>query len=153
MKKLDKKEMQKLVEKAKLEMKNAFIPKSKSPVGAAVLTDKGNIYAGCNVDSGISGLGTCAERCAIDNAVANGEHCFKAILIVSESEEPLKPCGMCLQYIAEFSKVAAHDTKIIMVGSKGKIKKSSINKMLPDTFVPKDFGLNLKKNKKQKRGK
>jgi cytidine deaminase len=144
-KKLDKKEISLLIEKAKQEMKNAFIPESKSPVGAAVLTDKGNVYAGCNIDSGISGLGTCAERCAIDNAVANGEHCFKAILVISNLEKPIEPCGMCLQYIAEFAQVAKLDTEIIMVGSKGKIKKSRINKMLPDAFVPKNFGINVKK--------
>lgn len=144
---IKKEELKKLIEKAKKGMKNAYSPRTKFPTGAAVLTDKGNIYLGCNVESVISGMGTCAERCAVDNAVANGEYCFRAILIISKLEKTIKPCGMCLQYISEFAQVSGHDIEIIMVGSKGKIKKSSINKMLPRAFGPKDLGLNLGKYK------
>lgn len=150
MKKVSDKELQELIKKAKEGMKNAYTRTGIFPVGAAVLTDKGNIYRGCNVESVISGMGTCAERCAIDNAVANGEYCFKTIAIVSKLEEPIKPCGMCLQYISEFSQVAEHDIEIIMIGSKGKIKRSSVNKMLPKSFGPKDAGLNLDKYRNRK---
>lgn len=144
------KETKKLIEKSRIGMKNAFAPRSNFPVGAAVLTDKGNIYLGCDVESVISGLGTCAERCAIDNAVANGEYCFKAIAIVTKLKNPVKPCGMCLQYIAEFAQVSNQDIEIIMTGSKGKIEKNSINKMLPGAFGPRDLKLNLKKYKYKK---
>lgn len=148
MRKAGNKELKKLIEKAKEGMKNAYTRTGMFPVGAAVLTDKGGIYLGCNVESVISGMGICAERCAIDNAVAHGEYCFKAIAVVSKLEEPLKPCGMCLQYISEFSQVAEHDIEIIMIGSKGRIKRSSVNKMLPGSFGPKDAGLNLDRYRK-----
>jgi len=138
-------EIKKLLKKAKQGMDNAFAVRSKFPTGSAILTDKGNIFIGCNIESVISGMGTCSEKCAIDNAVTNGEYCFKTILITSKSEEPIKPCGMCLQYIAEFAQVANHDIEIIMVGSKGKINKTTINKILPGMFGPRDLGLDLKK--------
>lgn len=144
---MDKKTLSRLIEKAKQGMKNAYVPVSNFSVGVAVLTDAGNIYKGCNVESVISGMGTCAERCAIDNAVANGEYCYKAVLVLSSLEDFIKPCGMCLQYISEFSQVAEHDIEIIMANSKGKIKKSSIYKMLPKSFGPRDLGLDLKKYK------
>ena len=140
--------MGKLIEKAKIGMKNAYAPRSNFGVGAAVLTLKGDIYQGCNVESVISGLGTCAERCAIDNAIANGDYCFKGIVIVTKNKEPVRPCGACLQYIAEFAQVANNDIEIIMVGANGKINKSSINKMLPEAFGPKDLGLDLKRFRK-----
>lgn len=142
-------DLKKLVEKAKIGMRNAYAPRTTFPVGAVVLTDKGNSYVGCNIESVISGMGTCAERCAIDNAVANGECCFSAIVIVSELEEPIKPCGMCMQYIAEFAQVANHDIKIIMVGSRGKVEETTINKILPGAFGPRDLGLSLEKYKCQ----
>ena len=137
--------IQEVIKRAKEGMKNAFVPVSNFPTGSAILTDSGNIYHGGNVESVISGLGTCSERVAINNAVAHGEYCFKVIVVTTELEEPVKPCGMCLQYLAEFSQVANHDIKIIMVGSKGKTEKSSVNKMLPGAFGPRDLGLNLKK--------
>lgn len=145
--KISKKELEKLIDKSKEGMKNAYAPRSNFPVGAAILTDNGEIFQGCNVESVISGMGTCAERCAIDSAVANGKYCFNAVVIVSKLEEPVKPCGMCLQYIAEFAQIAGHDIEIIMIGSKGKIEENSVNKMLPGTFGPVDLGLDLDKYK------
>ena len=87
--KITKEELEELIEKAKKGLKSAYAPRSNFPTGAAVLTDKGNIYQGCNVESVISGMGTCAERCAIDNAIANGEYCFKAIIVITKLENPV----------------------------------------------------------------
>lgn len=142
------KELKSLIEKAKQGLDNAYTPVRNFPVGAAVLTTKGNIYQGCNTESVISGLGVCAERSAIDHAVAHGEYNFKAIVVISRLEEPIKPCGACLQYINEFSQIGDINTKIYMVGSKGKIKKSSIKEMLPDGFGPKNLKIDLSRYRK-----
>ncbi len=139
------KDINDLIKKAKQVMKNAFVPSCKFPVGVAIITDNGNVYQGCNVESVIGGMGTCAERAAITNAVSKGEYHFKSVVIVSNSEKPLKPCGMCLQWLAEFAQVANHDIEIIMVGSNGVIVKNSVRKMLPDTIGPRDLGLDLTK--------
>lgn len=76
-------------------------------VGAAVLAEDGKIYEGCNVESWISGLGTCAERCAINHAILHGNRKIEEIAVVMDKEnknEP-KPCGACLQYIHDFAKI------------------------------------------------
>lgn len=142
---IGKEEIQRLFEKAKIGMNNAFAVRSNFPVGAAILAFNGEIFLGCNVESVISGLGTCAERCAVDNAIANGQYCFKSILITTKLEEPVKPCGACLQYLAELAQVPNKDIEIIMMGSKGKTIKSSIYKMLPDAFGPRHLGCDLKR--------
>ena len=132
-----------LMAAAKTGMKNAYAILNNFPVGAAVLTSKGAIYQGCNTQSVISGMGVCAERSAIDHAVACGEYIFQAIAVTSQLEAPIAPCGMCLQYIGEFSQVADHDIEILMIGSTGKIHESSIRKMLPVIFGPLDLHIDI----------
>jgi cytidine deaminase len=74
-------------------------------VGAAVLAEDGQIYEGCNVESWVSGLGVCAERCAIDHAVLHGNRKIKAVALVMDanSNNESRPCGACLQYIYDFA--------------------------------------------------
>jgi cytidine deaminase len=132
-----------LISSARLGMKNAYAVVSGFPVGAAVLTSAGKVFQGCNTESVISGMGVCAERSAIDHAVACGEYLFDAVAVISELEEPIAPCGMCLQYIGEFSQVADHDIEILMIGATDEIRESSIRQMLPVIFGPLDLGLNV----------
>jgi cytidine deaminase len=134
---------QALVEAAQLGMRRAYTPVSGFAVGAAVLSVSGTIYPGCNVESVISGMGVCAERCAIDHAVANGEYRFSAIAVISAKSEPLSPCGMCLQYIGEFSQVAGTDITILMFGADGRLRRSSVRAMSHAIFGPDDLGLDL----------
>ena len=129
-------------------MKNAYAVVSSFPVGAAVLTTTGNVFQGCNTESIISGMGVCAERSAIDHAVACGEYLFEAIAVTSELEAPIAPCGMCLQYIGEFSQVADRDIEILMIGAAGEIRESSIRRMLPAIFGPLDLGLDVARYRK-----
>jgi len=137
-----------LVAAAKAGMKNAYAILNNFPVGAAVLTTKGTVYQGCNTQSVISGMGVCAERSAIDHAVACGEYLFEAIAVTSQLEEPIAPCRMCLQYIGEFSQVANRDIEILMVGSKGKLHESSIRRMLPVIFGPLDLHIDISRYRK-----
>ena len=132
-----------LIAGAKLGMANAYAVVSGFPVGAAVLTTDGSIYQGCNTESVISGMGVCAERSAIDHAVASGEYRYEAIAVTSRLEKPIAPCGMCLQYIGEFSQVVANDIEILMLGSTGEVRESSIRAMLPIIFGPLDLGLDV----------
>ncbi|MBR4101442.1 MAG: cytidine deaminase [Oscillospiraceae bacterium] len=76
-------------------------------VGAALLTDDGQIYTGCNVENASYSLGCCAERTAIFKAVSDGKREFSAIAICGapkgdEPDAPCIPCGACLQVMAEF---------------------------------------------------
>jgi|688.fasta_scaffold530239_1 cytidine deaminase len=79
----------------------AWAPYSKYHVGAAVLTDSGVIFTGCNVENASYGLTICAERVAICSAVAQGHRRFRAICI-SLTGVPV-PCGACRQFLMEFS--------------------------------------------------
>jgi cytidine deaminase len=105
-------------------------------VGAAVLAKDGKIYEGCNVETWISGLGTCAERCAIDHAVLHGNKKIKMIAIVIEDKnvEQTRPCGVCLQYIKDFSE---DNTKVIMAKAKaGRILSESIDVKSIEELLP-----------------
>ena len=140
---MDQDRREELIASARLGMQNAYTVWSDFPVGAAVLTTTGHIFQGCNTESVISGLGVCAERSAIDHAVARGEYLYQAIAVTSRLETPIAPCGMCLQYIGEFSQVADRDIEILMVGASGEIRESSIRQMLPVIFGPLDLGIDL----------
>lgn len=134
-----------LLEMARRGMQHAYAPVSRFPVGAAVLTFKGNLYQGCNTESVISGMGVCAERSAIDHAVAMGEYRYRAIAVVSQLVRPIAPCGMCLQYIGEFSQVADADILILMAGADGTLRRSSVRSMAHALFGPLDLGLDISK--------
>jgi homotetrameric cytidine deaminase len=145
---MDERNRNELIAAARAAMDNAYVIVNDFRVGAALLTAKGTIYQGCNTQSVISGMGVCAERSAIDHAVACGEYVFTAIAVTSRLEKPIAPCGMCLQYIGEFSQVANYDIEILMVGSTGAVRESSISNMLPVIFGPLDVGLDVSRYRK-----
>src|ERR1700676_4636884 len=82
----------------------AYCPYSRFRVGAAVLTGRGEIFSGCNVENASNGLTICAERNAIFQAVAKaaGPLVIRAIVVFTPTLEPTAPCGACRQVINEF---------------------------------------------------
>lgn len=105
-------------------------------VGAAVLAEDGEIYEGCNVESWISGLGICAERNAINHAVLHGNKKIKMVAVVIEDKnvETTRPCGVCLQYIRDFSENSA---KVVMAKAKaGKILSESVDVKAIEELLP-----------------
>jgi len=109
-------------------------------VGAAVLGEDGEVYGGCNVESWVSGLGICAERCAINHAVLHGNRKINKVAIVLDAGsqcEP-RPCGACLQYIYDFAK----NPKIEIVMAKAEkgrilfetVKVKTLRELLPYPF-------------------
>lgn len=81
---------------------HAYAPYSHFKVGAALRTDDGRIFTGCNVENISFGLTNCAERVAIESAVAAGARAFECIIVVADTAEPISPCGACRQVMAEF---------------------------------------------------
>ena len=92
-------ERESLISKAKEYMKNAYTPYSKFNVGAAILTDDGRIFGGCNIENSSYGAAICAERTAAVKAVSEGAKHFKAIAVVCSTGEYAYPCGICRQFV------------------------------------------------------
>ena len=108
----------------------AYAPYSKFQVGAAVVTESGKIFTGCNIEVSSYGLTICAERVAIFKAISEGEKDFGSIAIAAETEAHCPPCGACRQVIADFSP----NMEIILINKNGKIKTTSIQELLPEAF-------------------
>lgn len=82
--------------------KNAYVPYSHFPIGAALKTKEGHVFTGCNIENASFGLTNCGERTAIFKAVSEGYKDLTEIAIYGETQEPVSPCGACRQVMAEF---------------------------------------------------
>lgn len=120
--------IKKLLKAASLVCTHAYAPYSNFKVGAALISKRGNIYTGVNVENSSYGLTMCAERTAVFKAISEGEKDFHAIAIYTE-EESIYPCGACLQVLSEFS-----ENLIVIFKEKGEIKVKSIKELLPKSF-------------------
>ena len=128
---LEESQKQRLIELARRAFINAYAPYSKFRVGAAILTDKGNIFTGCNVENVSYGLSICAERNAVGAAI-NAEGAtmkVKAIAIANDRHISCSPCGACRQTIVEFGR----DAVIIFWGD-GEWQTRSAIELLPAKF-------------------
>ena len=120
-----------LVSIAKKAREQAYAPYSGDfKVGAAVLTNSGEIYSGCNVENSSFGATMCAERVAVFKAVAEGHRKIKAVAVVADTPDPISPCGLCLQVISEFG----DDTIVLMSNTAGDTLQSEMRKLLPIVF-------------------
>ncbi|MPW27036.1 cytidine deaminase [Alkalibaculum sp. M08DMB] len=108
----------------------SYSPYSHFRVGAAILSDNGKIYSGCNIENASYGASNCAERTAIFKGVSEGIDRIIAIAISSDEEDFIYPCGICRQVIREFGS----NIDIVLVNANGKTKQSSIKELLPCSF-------------------
>jgi cytidine deaminase len=122
---------ERLLRAARKVMKNAYAPFSNFRVGAAILTSKGRVFAGCNVENSSYGMTNCAERTAIFSAIAKDgpDLEIQAVAVVNDQGVPCSPCGACRQVIYEFGPRAI----IFYQGEKGP-KQSLITDLLPEGF-------------------
>lgn len=111
-------------------MKNSYSPHSKFKVGAALLSSKGNIYLGTNVEFDAFSLTVCAERSALFSAVSNGERSFTKLIIATNSEKFKFPCGLCRQALIEFSP----ELEITLLNNNKKSRKIILKELLPRYF-------------------
>ncbi|OOZ79060.1 cytidine deaminase [Bacillus cereus] len=126
----------KYIEEANKMLEKAYIPYSKFPVGAALVTKEDKIYTGCNIENASYGLCNCAERTAIFKAVSEGERDFSYLVITGETDGPISPCGACRQVIAEFC-----DPKmpVLLTNVKGDEKEVTVEQLLPGAFTNDDL--------------
>jgi cytidine deaminase len=127
---LDETALQRLIDTARRSQEAAYTPYSNFPVGAAVLTLTGEIFSGCNIENASFGATICAERVAIFQAVSAGQRRFTALAVIADTPEPVAPCGLCRQVLAEFSP----DCRVVMANLAGQWRLVELRELLPFTF-------------------
>ncbi len=114
-------------------MAASYSPYSRYPVGAAVRTASGQIFAGCNVENAAYPLGSCAEAGAIAAMVFGGERQIVEVVTVTEGDRPGTPCGGCRQRLREF---AALSVPVYATTADGGVLALTIEQLLPESFGP-----------------
>jgi len=123
-------EFQKLIDAARAARDCSLSPFSNFCVGAAVETEDGKIYTGCNIESASYGLTVCAERVAIWKALSEGERQFKRLAVVVDTTPLTPPCGTCRQIIWEFCRNAT----VILSNLDGETEIVEMRELLPRAF-------------------
>ncbi|MBQ3390472.1 MAG: cytidine deaminase [Firmicutes bacterium] len=127
---MDKKE---LYDRALTAAEHSYAPYSGFHVGAAVLTEDGSVYTGCNIENASYPAGICAERTAMAKALSEGHRKFKKIVVAArneEGEQPAAPCGICRQFIFEFG----DDIEITFGPDRDHLQSMTIADLLPEGF-------------------
>lgn len=110
----------------------AYAPYSGFTVGAAVLCADGRVFSGCNIENISFGATVCAERVAMFAARAAGCEGMVALAVVGPGDQPVSPCGICRQVMAEL----APDATVIMQGETGPRRYLTVAELLPVAFAP-----------------
>lgn len=118
-----------LILMAKKAAGQAYAPYSQFYVGAALLTEEGDVFTGCNIENASFGATNCAERTAIFKAVSEGYRSFLKIAVVAKDGSTAYPCGICLQVMQEFMPKG-----IIILEQKHKIVSYTLQELLPKGF-------------------
>ncbi|KAL3432536.1 cytidine deaminase-like protein [Aspergillus tetrazonus] len=129
-------EIELLASKANAAKGAAYCPYSKFRVGAALLTQSGEYFTGANVENASYPVGTCAERVAFGTAVVAGHRRFKAIAVATDIKPPASPCGMCRQFMSEFT---TRSFPVYMYDKEMNCSIISMGELLPNSFGPEDF--------------
>ena len=122
---------QALKDAATAAMRNAYVPYSHFPVGAAALVDDGRIISGCNVENASYGLTLCAECALVSSLHMTGGGRLVAFACVDGAGNTLMPCGRCRQLLYEHSSEG-----MILETVSG---RKTIDEVLPDAFGPRQL--------------
>lgn len=120
-----------LFEAAIAAMAKAHAPYSKFPVGAALRTEDGRIYSGCNIEVASYPEGWCAETTALAHYVMGGGGKITEIAVVAQRMARITPCGGCRQRLAEF---AGADTRLYLCDDAGVVETVTVGALLPYGF-------------------
>ncbi|WP_141431509.1 cytidine deaminase [Bacillus sp. 03113] len=129
-------ETEKLIIEAKKARERAYVPYSKFKVGAALLTEDGKVYHGCNIENSAYSMTNCAERTALFKALSEGDKNFKTLVVIADTNRPVPPCGACRQVISE---LCSNDMTIVLTNLKGHIQEITVEELLPGAFSPEDL--------------
>jgi cytidine deaminase len=127
--------IEKMVKAASDARRRALAPYSGFKVGAAIRTESGVIYSGCNVENATLGLTVCAERVALFKALSEGARRFTDVTVVTSAERPTPPCGACRQLLWEY----CGDVAVHMVSTRGRRRGLTLGELLPYAFDKRDL--------------
>ncbi len=119
-----------LIAAATAAREKAAAPYSHFHVGAALLSEDGRVFGGCNVESASFGLTNCAERTAVFKAVSEGVRRFRAVAVVTAADEPTSPCGACRQVLWD----QCRDIVVVMATTGGAVEETTLATLLPRAF-------------------
>ncbi|MCP1639350.1 cytidine deaminase [Streptococcus gallinaceus] len=122
----------KLIDLAIEASKNAYVPYSHFPIGAALVAKDGRVFTGCNVENASFGLTNCGERTAIFKAISEGAREFKELVIFGKTEQPVSPCGACRQVMVEFFE---KDLPVTLVAEDKSTVVMTVQELLPYSFT------------------
>lgn len=116
---------------ARQAMKRAHAPYSSFPVGAAIRSESGRIFAGANIENASYPEGWCAETSAISNMVLGGERRIEAVAVVAAKMARITPCGGCRQRLREFGTAG---TLVYLCDPTGVVETVTLGDLLPKAF-------------------
>ena len=118
-------------------MKNAYAPYSGYRVGAALLTESGRVYSGCNIENASFTPTVCAERTAVFKAISEGEHKFTMLAVAGGKDGAIDglfpPCGVCRQVLAEFC--SPEFPVLLVTSATGDFERTTLGELLPLSFT------------------
>ena len=117
--------------------RNAHVPYSRFPVGAALRTASGRIFVGANVENASYPEGICAEAAAIGAMVAAGQREIVEVLTVADGADVVTCCGGCRQKLREF---AGPTTPVHAADPDGVRQTFTLGELLPASFGPEHLG-------------
>lgn len=130
-----KKDIKDLIKIAIKNKENSYSPYSKFRVSSVVLTKKGNIYKGVNIENAAYSVTLCAERSALSSAISEGDREIDTIVITGDSDLTY-PCGVCRQFMSEF---LDERSKIVIAKNEDDYKIYKMSDILPYGFSKKDL--------------
>jgi cytidine deaminase len=121
--------IQELVERARAASLRSYSPYSNYRVGAALLTEDGQVFSGANIENASYGATLCAEQAAVATMLGAGAQRISAVAVYVQSDDPAAPCGICRQVIAEFSQDA-----LVVCASPSRRIVTRMSELLPRPF-------------------
>ena len=125
-----------LFDAAREAMRRAHAPYSRFPVGAAIRTDGGEMFSGCNIENASYPEGWCAETTAIAQMVMGGATRIAEVAVVAEKKPLITPCGGCRQRLSEFGTA---DTLVHLCDASGIVETVTLADLLPKAFKSEDM--------------
>lgn len=134
---LDEATVDRLIEAARAAAARAYVPYSRFPVGAAVLTVNGEIVPGVNIENASFGLTVCGERVAIFAAAAQGHRELVAVAVSAPRAQGTAPCGACRQVMNEFR--PRNGELVVLLDHRDHVERIALAALLPRSFGPHDL--------------